>query len=108
LTENSGRLPLTLTAVRAGGVELTYPVAMAVANFSDGELAGSAAVRMEEAGHKLETGPVKGWRMEPKQRQPGSHALVLDWGGMPSPPGKVVVYYRYLGLPLRYTVPWLP
>lgn len=105
--ENRGKRPLTLIAVRVNGKELAYPQAMAVANFTDGLLASSAATMMEEHGHKLDTGPVEGWRLLPHHPRRGTYALRLDWEGMPSPPSEIVVYYRYLGLPLHYTVPWM-
>lgn len=105
--ENTGRWPLTLTAVQMDGREFSYPWAMAVANFTDSELASSAAIRMEECGHKLETGPVKGWKIQPDEPRGGSYALRIDWEGMPAPPAEVVVHYRYLGLPMQYSVPWM-
>lgn len=104
--ENRGGRPLTLTGVRVGGEKMDSPRAMAVANFTDGLLASSAAIWMEEHGHKLQTGPVRGWKILPDEARPGSYALVLDWQGMHSPPGEIIVYYRYLGLPMRYTFPW--
>ena len=30
--------------------------------------------------------------------------LRLDWEGMPSEQTEVIIYYRYLGLPLRHAV----
>lgn len=104
--KNRGQRPLTLIAVKVNGKELAYPQAMAVANFADGLLASSAATMMEEHGQKLDIGPIEGWRLLPHQPRRGTYALRLDWEGMPSPPGEIVVYYRYLGLPLQYTVPW--
>lgn len=104
--ENTARWPLTLTAVSINNREVHYPQALAVANLSDGQLAANAAMRMAEHGHKLKTGSVKGWVMQPQQRlQPfGSYGLRLDWEGIPSGPAEIVVNYRYLGLPMRHVV----
>lgn len=103
---NSGRWPLTLTAVTLDGQVVQYPEAMAVANFTDGQLAFNAAAMMEEYGYKLTVGPVKGWRIEPRRdlTLPGaSYGLRVDWEGK-ADHVEVVVHYRYLGLHMRCSV----
>lgn len=103
--DNTGRFPLTLTAVTINGDVIDYPQAMAVSNFTDAQLAANAAIMMEEDGHKLTTGPVNGWEMQPVQRVGrGRYGLRLDWEGMPTGTVEIVVHYRYLGLPMKYSV----
>ena len=103
--DNTGRFPLALTAVTIGGEEIDYPQAMVVANFLDGQLAANAATMMEVHGQKLTTGPVSGWEMQPQQRVGrGRYGLRLDWEGMPPGPVEITVHYRYLGLPMKYSV----
>lgn len=55
--ENQGPWPLALTAVTFKGSKVGYPQVIGVANLTDGLLAGSAAVHLNEFGHLLETGP---------------------------------------------------
>lgn len=103
--DNTGRFPLTLTAVTINGKAINYPQAMAVSNFTDAQLAANAAVVMEEAGHKLTIGPVKGWELQPVQRvEGGRYGIRLELEGMPAGTLEIVVHYRYLGLPMRYYV----
>lgn len=106
--QNTGRWSLRLTGVRVNGENWEYPRAMAVANFTDTHLAGNAAIDLDANGHKLKTRPVRGWEIEPRQRVlekgEGSYGLRLDWEGMPSEQTEVIIYYRYLGLPLRHAV----
>jgi len=99
--DNRGRWPLTLTAVTIDGEEMLPPHAIAVANFADGELAGSAAVNLEANGYKLTTGAVYGWRMLPARRVRYSRYGIRLWN---PEPGTVTVHYRYLGLPLKYEI----
>lgn len=105
---NNGRWPLTLVAVTVDGQEILPPHAIAVANFTDGELAGSAAITMEREGHKLTKGPVYDWKMQPARRVGRSrYAIRLDTSGFPAEFRKIIVHYRYLGLPMRYDItPW--
>jgi len=99
--DNSGRWPLTLTAVTKDGQEVLPPEAIAVANFADGHLAGNAAVNMEANGYKLTTGPVYGWKMLPARRSGlSAYGIRLFNAGS----GTFVIHYRYLGLPLRYEI----
>ncbi|WP_374712709.1 hypothetical protein [Symbiobacterium terraclitae] len=103
--DNRGRWPLTLTAVTVGGKEVLPPHAVAVANFADGQIAGSAAIDLEANGYKLTIGPIYGWEILSQRHVRGfRYAIRLDLRGLDAEPGRIVVHYRYLGLPLRYDV----
>jgi len=100
--DNNGRWPLTLTAVTREGEELLPPHAVAVANFADSELAGSAAARdLQEHGYKLTFGAVYGWEILPAERVRHFRYAIRLWD---TGPGTYVVHYRYLGLPLKYEI----
>lgn len=102
--KNEGRWPLRLTGVITDGRAAEYPMVMAATNRTDNQLASSAAVMLDEYGHKLEIGPVEGWLIEPHGQggpPPATYGIRLDWGKT-TPPAEVVLHYRYLGLPMRY------
>ena len=107
--ENTGRWPITLVAVKVDGQEISPPFAIAVSNFTEGHLAGSAAIALETYGHKLTTGPVYGWKMQP-ERYTGHarYAVRLGTRGLPPAHEKIILHHRYLGLPLRHDItPWI-
>lgn len=102
---NGGRRPLTLTAVMINGEEVPYPRSIVVWTCANVLRVSSLAIRRAVHGPRLDTGPVRGWKLLPHESQGCSYALLVDWEGLPSPRGEIVVSYRYLGLPMRYSVP---
>ncbi|HWI61419.1 MAG TPA: hypothetical protein VNT75_06265 [Symbiobacteriaceae bacterium] len=98
---NTGRWPLRLTGITVDGERAFPPFAIAVANFHSAEIASSAARHIGEPGYQLETGAVPGWRMEPEReiRHQAYGVRLLKKPG--APPARVVITYRYLGLPMK-------